>query len=384
MKGVYIIADHMLSALGIDSGEHYERLCRGESGIRNHESWAGRPGPFCIAAVSEEQLDKARSRFGIPAKYTRFESFLLLSMRAAIEQSGLDPADPGVIAILSSTKGNIDLLNPAIAAQFPSTSVNLSETADTVQSFFGLHHRPVVVSNACISGLSALIMGARLIRMGLYRHAIVSGADVISDFILAGFEALKAVSDEPCRPYDSQRRGISLGEGGATVVLSATPRPGGIAVLGGSISNDANHISGPSRTGSGLQQAVQRAMQQSGRPAIDYISAHGTATQYNDDMEAEAFHALGMQAIPLNSYKGYWGHTLGAAGLLETIAACWSMRRDKLFGSAGYAQSGTTQALNIITHTREMRVDTCLKTASGFGGCNGAVVLKKQSPHVDH
>ncbi|MBK8703222.1 MAG: hypothetical protein IPN33_06115 [Saprospiraceae bacterium] len=119
-------------------------------------------------------------------------------------------------------------------------------------------------------------------------------------------------------------------------------------------------------------------------PRIDYISAHGTATAYNDDMEAEAFHALGMQSIPLNSFKGYWGHTLGAAGILETIAACWSMRQDKLFSSAGYAKNGVSRPLNIITQTQDADIRTCLKTASGFGGCNGALVLQKEEDYAGH
>jgi 3-oxoacyl-[acyl-carrier-protein] synthase-1 len=384
MKGVYIIADHMLSALGTDSAAHYERLCSGETGIRTYDKWEDLSGPFCLAAVPDDQLEAACTRYHIPASYTRFERFLLLSMQAVIQESGIDPSSPDTVTILSSTKGNIDLINPATAERFPNARINLSETAHTVQSHFGLLQPPVIVSNACISGVMALLMGARLIRSGQYRHAIVSGADVISDFILTGFESLKAVSPEPCRPYDADRQGISLGEGCGTVVLSADKHPGSIAILGGSISNDANHISGPSRTGSGLQQAVRQALSASGNPRIDYINAHGTATAYNDDMEAEAFHALGMQSIPLNSFKGYWGHTLGAAGMLETIAACWSMRRHKLFSSAGYANNGVSRPLNIITQTQDADIRTCLKTASGFGGCNGALVLQKEEDYAGH
>ncbi|MBL7794408.1 MAG: hypothetical protein JNK77_18895 [Saprospiraceae bacterium] len=384
MKGVYIIADHMLSALGTDSAAHFEHLCKGETGIRPYDKWEDLPGPFCLATVPDEQLKAACDLYRIPSTYTRFERFLLLSIQAVLQESGIDPASPDTVTILSSTKGNIDLINPATAERFPNARINLSETARTVQSYFGLLQPPVIVSNACISGVMALIMGARLIRSGQYRHAIVSGADVISDFILTGFESLKAVSPEPCRPYDADRQGISLGEGCGTIVLSADKRPGSIAILGGSISNDANHISGPSRTGSGLQQAVRQALSASGNPRIDYISAHGTATAYNDDMEAEAFHTLGMQSIPLNSFKGYWGHTLGAAGILETIAACWSMRRHKLFSSAGYANNGVSKPLNIITQAQDADIRNCLKTASGFGGCNGALVLQKEEDYAGH
>lgn len=384
MKGVYVIADHMLSALGVDSAGHFDRLCRGATGIQRYDSWENLSGPFYLAAVADDEFNAACADYAIPDTYTRFERFLLLSIQSVIRQSGIDPAGSDVLTILSSTKGNINLINPALAARFPQSQVHLSHAATTVKSYFGMRNAPAVVSNACISGVMALIMGARLIRSGQYRHAIVSGADVISDFVLSGFESLKAMSPEPCRPYDIDRQGISLGEGCGTVVLSADKSPGSIAILGGSISNDANHISGPSRTGNGLQQAVRQAVNTSGMPPIDYISAHGTATAYNDDMEAEAFHSLGMQDIPLNSFKGYWGHTLGAAGMLETIAASWSMQKGKLIASAGYSQNGLSHPLNIITHTQDAHIQYSLKTASGFGGCNGALVLQKEENHAGH
>jgi len=111
---------------------------------------------------------------------------------------------------------------------------------------------------------------------------------------------------------------------------------------------------------------------------IDFISAHGTATVYNDEMESKAFNWLGVQNIPLNSFKGYWGHTLGAAGIIEMVASAHSMRNNELYKSAGFNQIGTPESLNIITAYKKDKVDIVLKTASGFGGCNAATVLVKE------
>ncbi len=121
-------------------------------------------------------------------------------------------------------------------------------------------------------------------------------ADLISSFIYSGFQSFQAISPNPCRPFDADRDGISLGEAAATVILSANKTPGSILLGGGSVSNDANHISGPSRTGEELFLAISSALKQSGtsNDEIDFISAHGTATRYNDEMEAKAFHLASM------------------------------------------------------------------------------------------
>jgi 3-oxoacyl-[acyl-carrier-protein] synthase-1 len=150
-------------------------------------------------------------------------------------------------------------------------------------------------------------------------------------------------------------------------------------VLGGSSSNDANHISGPSRTGAGLQIAIRHALtaSQISPDQIHMISAHGTATDYNDEMEAKAFSSTGLGTTPINSFKGYIGHTLGAAGVIETAILLQAMRNDMLIRSAGYETHGLTRDINIIRETEQSTMNTCLKTASGFGGSNAALLLQK-------
>ncbi|PLX10405.1 MAG: beta-ketoacyl synthase, partial [Marinilabiliales bacterium] len=148
---------------------------------------------------------------------------------------------------------------------------------------------------------------------------------------------------------------------------------------GGSNSNDANHISGPSRNGDGLYFAIRNAFEQADKTdtKIDYISAHGTATPYNDEMESKAINLAKLNHVPVNSLKGYWGHTLGAAGIIESIAGIHSIKQNCLIQSIGYSEHGVSEPLNIIQNFEEKEINNFLKTASGFGGSNAAVYFSE-------
>lgn len=226
-----------------------------------------------------------------------------------------------------------------------------------------------------------MLVAKRLIQLGKYDHAIVSGADLISRFVQSGFESFQAISDVVCKPFDKNRNGINLGEAAATMILSKNSNPNytEIILAGGSISNDANHISGPSRTGEELAMAIQKSFDEAELEAaeIGYVSAHGTATIYNDEMEAKAFGLAGLTGVPVNSLKGFYGHTLGAAGLLESVIAINSMKENKIFATYGFENPGVSLALNVSAKSLDKEWDHTLKTASGFGGCNAALVFSK-------
>jgi len=227
----------------------------------------------------------------------------------------------------------------------------------------------------------ALVTGMRLLQAGLYDHAIVSGADLITQFVLSGFQSFHAVSDLPCKPFDKERNGITLGEAAATIILSVKKPPGQdcIQLAGGAVSNDANHISGPSRTGAELHQSIETAIREASlsKSDIDFISAHGTATLYNDEMESKAINLSGLEKIPLNSLKGYYGHTLGAAGLLETVVSAHSLLSNTILPTRGYEKPGTSLPVHVNAALKTGSYHYCLKTGSGFGGCNAAIILKK-------
>jgi 3-oxoacyl-[acyl-carrier-protein] synthase-1 len=221
----------------------------------------------------------------------------------------------------------------------------------------------------------ALINAKRYIDTGKYDTVVITGADVITDFIVAGFESFKSMSEKACRPFDTDRDGLSLGEGAGTLVVTNQPGKDSIAIVHGASANDANHISGPSRTGEGLYLAGKNALK--GEIKIDFISAHGTATPYNDDMESHALNRLNLSEIPVNSFKGYFGHTLGAAGIIETILTKHSMLNNRVYSTVGLQKQGTVQPVNAISKSFNKSLKKCLKLASGFGGCNAAIVLEK-------
>jgi 3-oxoacyl-[acyl-carrier-protein] synthase-1 len=175
---------------------------------------------------------------------------------------------------------------------------------------------------------------------------------------------------------------VTLGEATAAVYLTSDKNKveaNAIKICGDGAINDANHISGPSRTGEGLFRSIESALMEANITVkeIDYISAHGTATLYNDEMEAIAFNRLHLQNVPVNSLKGFYGHTLGASGLLETVIAIESAKRNQLILSKGFQNDGTTQSIAVIKENITAEINYFLKTASGFGGCNTAVIFEK-------
>jgi 3-oxoacyl-[acyl-carrier-protein] synthase-1 len=312
--------------------------------------------------------------------YTRFEQLVICSVKEALQKTDLDLTGEKTLFILSSTKGNVDVLNRKINKHFDEKRLYLWNTAEVLQNFFNLRHRPVVVSNACISGILAIIIGSRLVRSGQYDNVIVIGADLVTEFVLSGFNSFQSLCTGPCKPFDKDRQGLSLGEAAGTVILTNSRDIAGnngcILVGPGFSSNDANHISGPSRTGEGLYIAIRRTLERSDR-TIDYVSAHGTATSYNDEMESIALTRAGLEHVPVNSLKGYWGHTLGAAGVIESIAGIHSLRNNILFSTLGFSSIGVTHPIAVINETKKTQLNTCLKIASGFGGCNASLLFCK-------
>ncbi|MBK7432921.1 MAG: beta-ketoacyl-[acyl-carrier-protein] synthase family protein [Chitinophagaceae bacterium] len=368
---VFIIADNIYSPLGKTSEENFNRLTRLESGIRRHENPGKSEQPF-FASLFDPAV------FNEEDVHTPFEQLLINSISEVLKQNLIDPSDQRTGLIISTTKGNISLIENRDLPEGIHQRVSLHDSAKRIAAHFGFTQPPLVISNACISGLLAMITGMRLIHSGRYDQVVVAGADLISKFILSGFQSFQAVSDQPCKPFDIARAGINLGEGAATVILSRKEMiERSVKLTGGSVSNDANHISGPSRTGEELFQSMHRAMEEAGLTSkdIDLVSAHGTATLYNDEMEAKAINLAGLQEVPVNSLKGYYGHTLGAAGLIETVASVWSMRQGIILPTPGYEQMGVSQPVNVSNQLRRATIRHCLKTASGFGGCNAAITI---------
>jgi 3-oxoacyl-[acyl-carrier-protein] synthase-1 len=369
---VFLGAHNIISPLGYTSRENFETLSKGKSALQKH-LFDFSSNPFCCASIDKKELNK---RFSAdPGKFTFLEKLCILSIQDILTQTGINLLDKKNLLILSTTKGNIDVLEKQYT-DIPEERIYLPEFAKTIGDHFKCGNAPLVVSNACISGLLAIIIAKRFIENGIYENVIVCGADLVSEFTLSGFKSFNALSEEPCKPFDVQRAGINLGEAAAGILISKN-KISDIIISAGASANDANHISGPSRTGDGLYQAISKTFEIRGKKDVDFISAHGTATEFNDEMESVAFFRAGLTNIPLNSLKGYYGHTLGTAGVLESIISIQSLNENELIKSIGFETRGTTQKLNMITKTEKKKLQSCLKTASGFGGCNAAAVFEK-------
>jgi 3-oxoacyl-[acyl-carrier-protein] synthase-1 len=365
----YIIADNIISPLGETSEENYLSVKAGKSGIRAYE-----PGTCNIP-----------EGFYASLLFEDFETLALRSAQKAIANAQktmgnaqLELKGKRTAFILSSTKGNIE------------ENISLADSAQRIASQLGIDAKPIVVCNACISGLSALILGNRLIDSGLYDAAIVCGCDTPRQFILSGFQSLKALSPEPCRPFDMERMGLNLGEAAATLILSKNPIQGNSWRMGdGFIRNDAFHISTPSKTADGLYLSLQRTLESFTKEIsstckqidmkehLSFINTHGTATLFNDQMESVAIGRAGLSELPANAYKSFWGHTMGAAGILETIISMKAIDDDTILGTRGFSELGVSGKMNICAENRPTDKKGFIKMLSGFGGCNATIWAAK-------
>jgi len=391
MVDVFVGASNAITSLGFSTVRHVEQIKANQIGISIYPGGDLYPTPVPLSLVDSRKLLNLFREYLPETKpdlqldsFTRSEMLHILSIADILKNSGVDITDSRTLIILATLKGNMDLIG---GTKHPSAiepdRVYLWKWGEFLGSFFNAPNRPLVVSSACISGVLAILIGSRLIKAGRYDHVIAAGGDILTEFAVSGFQSFQSLSPKPCKPFDAARDGLSLGEGCGTIVLSRNHSlcgiPEKIVVAGGACTNDAHHISGPLRTGESFYVAIRRALKEASLDPldIDYISAHGTGTDYYDETEAKALSWAGLENVPVNSFKGYFGHTLGAAGIIESALAIASMRNNELYRSAGFENPGTSQPIAILTDHAVKEANYCLKTASGFGGCNAAVVFKK-------
>jgi 3-oxoacyl-(acyl-carrier-protein) synthase len=293
-----------------------------------------------------------------------------------IERTGL---------VLSTTKANIEALERVSANHPCSEAARRHLRADLLAADLaaahGAHGPVQAVSVACVSGLVAISQATKLIHRGEADAVLVVGVDCLSEFVVSGFTALKALDPQGCRPFDRDRCGLSAGEAGAAVVLLRAdlfPQPA-IAVRAFGGSNDANHLTGPSRDGSGLALAIRVALNAAklSPSEINYVHAHGTGTGYNDAMESLALRTIfGEACPPVSGAKGMLGHTLGAAGILETICCVLAMQNSFLPGTPRLSHAAEGTPPGLVREPRfGARLKNVLKLNTGFGGMNGALIL---------
>ena len=340
------VSDNIISPLGMTTAENYVAVKTGHSELKRHDGLWQLPEPFTVSLMDREAVNEKAAQLQIDDRYTFFEKMIILSAAKALQQTDIDPTSDSVLFILSTTKGNVFLLDKR-ETDFPAERVLLGLAAKQMTDYFHNPNTPIVVSNACISGVCAQIQAMRELESGRFDYVVTVGADVQSAFIVSGFQSFKALSVDPCKPFDANRTGLNLGDAAATLIYTrkAEVNENDWVVCRGAIRNDANHISGPSRTGEGSYKALKVALGEVSTDKIAFINTHGTATLYNDEMESFAIERAGLSSVPVNGLKGYYGHTMGAAGILESILSMQAIDDHNILATKGYETIGVTHPL---------------------------------------
>lgn len=369
MEKIYINRANILTPFGNTIETNWNQLLEGNSAVTKVESF-GHLKHFYAGKINEEIFCNLKDQVIDNKKYTRLELIGIIALQSIVEQAEISSRTGFV---LSTTKGNINHLSHSI------NEASIPNFAKKIADYFEFKSEPIIVSNACVSGVLAVNVAKRFIEMDTFDNVYVLALDELTDFVLTGFNSFQAMDFELCKPFDQARKGVNLGEAAACIYLSKNKEKNSFQILGEASINDANHISGPSRTGEGLVLSIESAMKEANVSSneIDYISAHGTATLYNDEMESIAFNRLQMSKTPTNSLKAFYGHTLGASGLLELVISMKQAEENILLKSNNFKEVGTSVSQHILKENLQKEINVILKTSSGFGGSNAVIILKK-------
>lgn len=371
-----ILSTNITSPLGLTTEENYAAVKRGETGLKLVDGCLGVPGRFCVGMFSEAQ----RAALLLDG-FSWFESLVLHSVKDALDRSSADPSSPRTVLILGTSTAGIDELGDV-----PERDRNYlapGAAAQKIAAHLGFVNDPITVSNACISGATAQMLADRLIAAGYYDTAIVCGVDILSAFVLAGFDSFKALSPTVCRPFDIERLGLNIGECAATVVLTKdlSSDPDAWHIIDGCLNNDAYHVSAPVPSGDGVCRAIQKILTPELKAGLACVAAHGTATMFNDQMESKAIENAGLGELLTSALKPHYGHTFGASGVVESIITMCALDEGLILPVLGFEELGVSGKMHPCSQLEKTDKKSFIKLQSGFGGCNGAMIYAKaQTP----
>ncbi len=371
---IKIAATNITSPLGATTAANIQAVREGRSALVQREGLRGVPLTSSAAIFDKAQMDAM-----LLGGYTGFQSMLIASVKEALTHTDIDVTSPRTAFILATTKADVEeLASTASQNNYDAPGA----AARKVARYFGISSEPVVVCNACVSGVLAQVVADRLITGGEYDAAVVCGADIVSSFLLAGFTSFKALSPEPCRPFDIERLGLNIGEAAATMIFVRegsleSEDPSAWHVCRYATNNDAYHVSAPSPVADGTVRAGKAVLEGIDKDSLACVCVHGTATMFNDQSESKAVEALGLSDVPLVAFKGYYGHTMGAAGLVESILAMNAIDEGVVPGVHGFEEVGVSGRINISSEERATDKQAFLKLIAGFGGCNAAMLFAR-------
>lgn len=396
MTKVFITGIGVYCAGGRNEAEFKEFLLHGKCGIRELQ----RVDASDLYTNKGGEIDLPRDNFSSPTYKDLATKLALLTAEMAVHNADLDlstvvPGDIGLV--LGVTCGGMDSQEEWVRRDIAGQpqSVNILEESlfhtisQTLARQYDIQGPVSTVTIACAAGTNAIGYGFDLIRQGKAKVVLVGGVDVITQLTFAGFCSLRAMSPDICRPFDLQSNGIALGDGCGILVLEeasfalqrgARPRA---EVLGYGAVNDGYHGTTPSPEASGLLKSIRQATQEAGvdAEAIEYVNLHGTGTDGNDQMEAFAMNAFfGQRAsqVPVSCTKSSVGHTLGAAGAVETIAALLGMENGFMPPTVNITGVNPAYNVNLIANNALLRPMNCfMNVNSAFAGNNAAVIIQK-------
>lgn len=373
IEEVWITEARVLTALG-DLDETWNAIIEGKSGIKKvaHFDTAGLP---CKLAASIEDLP------ALPHETSRLHPIL-----DGIFGSSFNlPRNP--LVITATIKAGIDDLEALTSEKKTDTAYILpSHLPAIVAKRLGIElTRGFNVNSACASGSAAIARAASMIRSGLFDCAVVCCVEPLSLFIFSGFASLRILSERPCRPFDRNRDGLTIGEGAAAFVLMRAGKAKEMGcsclgkVKGWAMTNDAEHITTPDPAASGLIRAIRGALACASIDAdgVAAVGAHGTGTVYNDAAELLAIsEVFGSTNIPVYSVKGSLGHAMGAAGGIETAIALKALSCNTAPPTVGLRDREEETRVRVVVEPTNFEGNHMLTMNSGFGGANCALVIE--------
>jgi 3-oxoacyl-[acyl-carrier-protein] synthase-1 len=379
------------TCLGAGIEPTVEALKAGRSGLRPREF----PGGVTTWAGEVDGLDNVRLSGDLAAfdcRNNRLAMFTLAQngFTSAIERAKRTYGSSRIGVFLGSSTSGMEQTEIAYRDRDPTTGAlpttyhydethNMFSLARLLGRVLSIDGPAVVVSAACATTAKAFGNAARMMAAGFCDAAIVGGADTLCGTTVYGFHSLGLVSKAPCRPYDAGRDGISIGEGaGFALVEKADAEPaGGVMLLGVGESTDAYHMSSPEPEGRGARLAMERALASAGLQAgdIGYVNLHGTATPVGDAAEDRAISGLLGTSTPCSSTKSFTGHTLGAAGIVETIFASLALMHGFMPGSPHTRERDPALNSNYLVEGRAARLERVMSNSFGFGGSNCSLIL---------
>ncbi len=390
-----------VSAVGTDRESFWQGLVEGRSGIRALALFD--PAQYrtqTAAWIDEAELDLSFLSPRDRRTTSRADRFGLLAARQAVEDSGIDLSElpPQRIAVVLGA-GACGLFEaeswferrllqgrPGRPAQIIAHGPDL--LTNRIASYFGAGGIRSTVTTACSSSTISVGQAADLLRAGLADVVLTGGSDSLARLTYGGFNALRAVDPEPCRPFDRERNGLSLGEGAGILVLEreADARARGAhiycRVAGYGVTADAHHMTAPEPTGEAAARTLRAALASArvDASAVDYVNAHGTATTHNDSAEAAGLHRVfGERAarLPVSSIKSMIGHCLCSAGALEAVATALTIERGVLPPTLRWQNPDPECPLDVVPNeARAMPVATAISSSFAFGGNSACLVLQ--------